>query len=553
MNHMMTRYLLWNFAGREGWTQDDGANIAPFNGIGNAFGKIFSIHFAGDMKDSLFALPLLFGLLGLYFHFKKDWKLASIFFILFLFMGYLTAFYQNQQQPQPRERDYFYVGAYFIFSLWIALGFRGLVDLIIEKVSDAGKQKAFIVGLLLIGFVAVPVNMVRANYFTHDRSNNWVPWDYSYNLLQSCAPNAVLFTNGDNDTFPLWYLQDVEGVRRDVKIVCLSLVNTPWYILQLKHNDPYNVGTIDLRMSDSQIEGIRPTEWNPRDITIPVPENVNTERMEITDSTIIKQGSLTWRMDNTVTYGNIKGIRVQDIMVREIIQSNNWKRPIYFAVTCSDDSRIGLDDYLKIEGMTLRLVPEKRNSVSEFVNQEALDKELLHENYGFSKDFKRGFKFRGLNDPTIFYDANHQRMLQNYRNGFLRLSLYYQEKGMNDKAIAVLDTMAIKMPRNVINLDYRILNEVGNIYSRAGAVDKYKSIATEVESEAKQALVDNPSDLSPYRVLMDVYGNQNDYRKLLNLWRKIEELYPQDPTVKENVQKYQHLVSMQDSAANSNK
>src|SRR5690606_39821899 len=152
--------------------------------------------------------------------------------------GYLTAFYQNQQQPQPRERDYFYVGAFFVFSIWIAIGLRGLIDLIREKIQNVTYRNAAAVAVLAFGFVLVPVKMVASNYFTHDRSENWVPWDYSYNLLQSCAPNSVLFTNGDNDTFPLWYLQDVEGVRRDVKIANLSLLNTDWYIEQLKIKNP---------------------------------------------------------------------------------------------------------------------------------------------------------------------------------------------------------------------------------------------------------------------------------------------------------------------------
>ncbi len=547
MNHMMTRYLLWNFAGRESWVQDAGPNIAPFNTIGNAFGKIFNIHFAGDIHDSLFGIPFLLGLIGLYFHFKKDWKLASIFFILFIFMSYLTAFYQNQQQPQPRERDYFYVGAYMIFALWIAVGLRGLIDLITEKISDLSKQKILIFALLLFSFAAVPLNMIRANYFTHDRSKNWVPWDYSYNLLQSCAPNAVLFTNGDNDTFPLWYLQDVEGVRRDVKVVCLSLVNTPWYIEELKNNDPYHVGTVNMRMSDSQIERIRPVEWQAQDITVPVPADVNTKGMDIQDSTIIKSGKLVFRMDPTLNFGNIKAIRVQDIMVKEIIESNNWKRPIYFAVTCSEDARIGLGDYLKIEGMAMRLVPEKRNQNVEFVNRPALEQELLHENFGYSKDFKRGFKFRGLNNPKIFFDDNHQRMLQNYRNAFIRLALYYENINQKDKAIAVLDTMQVKIPRNTINLDFRIYNEIGVIYLNAGEKDKYKKIADEVESEAQNALKENPSDLSPYRVLIDIYQNLGENRKLLDLWRHIQTMYPDDPTVKANVEKYQGIVAQQDS------
>jgi hypothetical protein len=117
MNHMMTRYWLWNFAGREGWRQDDGVDIAPFNGIGNALGVLIGkVRFADGIGNSLFAIPFLIGLLGIYFHFKKDWKMASVFMIMFILLGYLTAFYQNQQQPQPRERDYFYVGAFFVYS-----------------------------------------------------------------------------------------------------------------------------------------------------------------------------------------------------------------------------------------------------------------------------------------------------------------------------------------------------------------------------------------------------------------------------------------------------
>jgi hypothetical protein len=271
MNHMMTRYLLWNYVGREGWTQDEGANVAPFNDIGNIFGRVFAVNFDGSVEHSLFGIPFLIGLLGIYFHFRKDWKMASVFMIMFILMGYLTAFYQNQQQPQPRERDYFYVGAFFVYSIWIAFGVRGLVDLAQEKIKSVSVKNAAVAGILLIFFILIPVRMLQANYFTHNRSNNWVPWDYSYNLLQSCEPNAVLFTNGDNDTFPLWYLQDVEEVRRDVKIVNLSLLNTPWYIRQLKFNDPYGVGTVNIRLNETQITQLRPVQWEPRNVSINIP------------------------------------------------------------------------------------------------------------------------------------------------------------------------------------------------------------------------------------------------------------------------------------------
>jgi hypothetical protein len=253
MNHMKTRYLLWNFAGREGWSQDQGANIAPFNGVGNVFGKLIGVNFAGDVKDSLFGIPFLLGLFGIYFHFRKDWKMAAVFMIMFILMGYLTAFYQNQQQPQPRERDYFYVGAFFVYAVWIALGIRGFIDLALMKIKGDALRNAAVYGILAAGIVLVPVRMLQANYFTHDRSNNWVPWDYSYNLIAKLCSKWSTFYNGDNDTFPLWYLQDVEGVRRDVKVVNLSLLNTHWYVRHLKNNDPYNVGTVNIRIPDSRI------------------------------------------------------------------------------------------------------------------------------------------------------------------------------------------------------------------------------------------------------------------------------------------------------------
>jgi hypothetical protein len=393
--------------------------------------------------------------------------------------------------------------------------------------------------------------MLRANYFTHDRSQNWVPWDYSYNLLQSCAANAVLFTNGDNDTFPLWYLQDVEGVRRDVKVANLSLLNTNWYIEQLKSNDPYGVGTVNIRLNDDQINQLRPIQWEPQKVTIPVPRAGTQQALsdvyhtyDISDSSVMKQGSIQFTMKNTLTFGQVKAVRVQDLMVREIVEANNWQRPIYFAVTCSDDSKIGLQDYLKMEGMALRLVPEKRKAGVEFVNPEIMEAELK-ENPGYSKDYKPGFKFRGLNNPDIFFDDNHVRMTQNYRNAFMRLAIYDINTNQGQKAVATLDDMEKKIPRKNIPMDYEILFEVGNMYWNAGAQKQYKEIAGEVEKEALKRLEENPNDVqsyyNPYRILIETYENMKDYSSLLGIWQRLGTMYPNDPNVKANIAKYTSL------------
>ncbi len=553
MNHMKTRYLLWNFAGREGWVQDQGVNIAPFNGIGNVFGKLINIKFAGNVKDSLFGIPFLLGLIGIYFHFRKDWKMAAVFMIMFILMGYLTAFYQNQQQPQPRERDYFYVGAFFVYAIWIAICIRSLIDLAMTKITGDALRKATVYGILAFGVVLVPVRMLQANYFTHDRSNNWVPWDYSYNLLQSCAPNGVLFTNGDNDTFPLWYLQDVEGVRRDVKVVNLSLLNTDWYIRQMKHNDPYGVGTVNIRLSDVQISQIRPVQWTPQVINIPAPKQNQLlamddlkQNLNIQDSSIIQEGQITWTMNPTLSFGNIQAVRVQDLMVKEIIEANNWQRPIYFAVTCSDDSKIGMHDYLRMEGMAFRFVPERRRPGVEFIEPTVLQAQLI-ENPGYSKEYQPGFKFRGLNDPSVFLDDNHKRMTMNYRNAFLRMTLYYLNSGQNDLAVQTLDKMEEKMPRWNIEMDYGLLYEIGTLYQRAGGLEQYNNILKEVEAIAWEKLDKDPTDTqsmyNPYRLLLSIYESQANYKKLAEVWQKLGNLFPNDPNVRSNIELYQRLAA----------
>ncbi|HSP88931.1 MAG TPA: hypothetical protein VLN45_12420, partial [Ignavibacteriaceae bacterium] len=329
----------------------------------------------------------------------------------------------------------------------------------------------------------------------------------------------------------------------------LSLLNTDWYIRQLKHNDPYGVGTINMRMSDTQIEQIRPIQWNPQEVTIPLPQSMPEikdliQKYDIMDSTVINQGSIKFRMENTLTFGEVKAVRVQDLMVKEIIESNNWQRPIYFAATCSEDSKIGLQDYLRMEGMAFRFVPEKRKQGIEFINHELVSKQLK-ENPGYNKNYEAGFKFRGVNDKNIFFDENHRRLIQNYRNSFVRLTLYYINTNQNNLALQTLDLMEQKIPRDIRPMPFGLLYEISNLYYSAGAKDKYKEIAKELETEAYATLENNPQDIqsyyNPYRVLIDIYENTNDYANALKLWQRIEMQYPNDPSVKVNIEKYRKL------------
>lgn len=568
MNHMETRYMLWNYAGRESWTQDSGVDIGIFNGIANnTIGKIFNIRFAegGKGSASYFAIPFIIGLLGIYFHFRRDWKMASAFMVMFVFMGYLTAFYQNQQEPQPRERDYFYVGAFFVFSIWIAIGMKGLVEVTEGYLKEKTFSKAAAYAVLLLGVFFIPFTMARANWFTHDRSRNWVPWDYSYDLLQTCEPNAILFTNGDNDTFPLWYLQDVEGIRRDVRIVNLSLLNTRWYIKQLKNTEPYGTPKVPLSLTDEMIETIDPVQWEPQNVTVPVPQDVLSrytakgsdgmsiiEKYGMPDSNIVNRGSLVFRMNNTLAFGDVKAVRVQDLVVKDIVQSSKWQRPIYFAVTVSDDGKIGMQNHLMMEGLAYKLVPFRRKPGGEFLNEQKMRTNLFNENPSFSKTYKPGFKMRGMDDASIFFDENHERLMQNYRSSYMRLAVYYLYN-RQDRQLArqTLDAMEKKMPRSIRPLEYELLFELSSLYHAAGGMDVYRQMAGEVEKTALQQLEKNPTEVagyySPYRVLSEVYSNLGQYEKAADLFKRLKNYYPNEPSIDQEIQRFNALAARRDS------
>ncbi|MCE1188860.1 MAG: DUF2723 domain-containing protein [Ignavibacteria bacterium] len=557
MNHMMTRYILWTYGGRENWVQDAGPNVYPFNGIANTFfGKIFNLRFGGDAHNSFFGIPFLIGLIGIVYHFRKDWKTASAFMILFIIVSYLFAFYQNQQEPQPRERDKFLAPLGLVFAVWIGIGVSGLVDKARQLIKAPAINKLAPGFILILAFAFIPLRMVQANYHEHDRSKNWIPWDLAYNLLQSCAPNAILITNGDNDTFPLWFLQDVEGVRRDIRVVNLSLGNTPWYIYQLKNYEPYGTPKVKITIPDERMNenDLRPTQWEPTTLSIPVPRNFaqlslnyknpemkdkylalsgkkSFDEYDIKDSSVVREGKLTWVMPATLNYGDVKGIRVQDLLVKEIVENNNWERPIYFSVTCSEDCKIGLSEYLKMEGVAFRLVPERKPGDNEFMNESVMRKQLYDERDDYSKEYRPGFKFRGIASGELAMDDNQERLIQNYRNSFIRLALYYL-KNNNDqaKANATLELMEKKIPRNIVRIDHRLLFDIAGLYKQAGNEKEYNTILGEVEVEALKDLEQNPMDVNgyynPYNILLTIYEYRHETKKAVDLLNQLKKIDP---------------------------
>ncbi len=531
IDHMYNRYVEWNFIGRQSFDQDAGVNW-----------------------KELYGIPFFMGLLGLYLYFRKNWRMATVFLVLFVFMGYFIAFYQNQQEMQPRDRDYFYCGSYMIFALWIGLGVRGLIDLLEERLKKPALLRQATAGILLLSALVIPVRMAQVNYPSHDRSRNWIPWDFSYNLLQSCSPNSILFTNGDNDTFPLWYLQDVEGIRRDVRIVNLSLVNTPWYIRQLKSEEPYGTAKVKISYSDAEIDRLSPVQWQTQVRKIPVPTDV-AKSFGVTDSATLANGYITYTVANSVQYGGVKAVRIQDLMVIDIVEHNAWERPIYFATTCSEDTKNGLGDYLRMEGLASRLVPQKRRAETgvDYVNEPIMHRQLFDDSTSvFSTTYRPGMRFRGLNDPRVFLDENMQLMTRNYRSTYVRLALnYIYVDHTPSEAVTTLDRMEAVMPRAVNAMDFRMLFDVATLYQTAGASTKYTEYLKEAEQGALESLRKNPNDYTsfynPYRILTEIYERTGRYNKAADVLEGLLKVFPRNQQLMSEIQRYRRAAAVTDS------
>ena len=528
MDHMFQRYVAWNFIGKISSDQDAGVNWKGYFGI-----------------------PFFLGLFGLYTHFRKDWKMASVFLITFILMGYLITFYQNQQQPQPRDREYFYCGAYFVFALWIALGIKGLLNLVQEKIISPSAVKPAFIGVLVLSTLFVPARMLQLNYFTHDRSKNWVPWDFAYNMLQTCEQDAILFTQGDNDTFALWYMQDVEGVRRDVRIVNLSLVNTSWYILQMKNTPAYaEAKAVPMNKPDSYIKDIQPIAWEPRKVELPISKEMiqhfQEEKGVVLDSSIVNNGKITFLLPNTLQFGKTKALRVQDIAVYDIILANEWKRPIYFASTCSPDAKIGLEDYMWFKGLNWKLEPMKTSESNYGIDPLKLEANLMNEPSDFSKTAKYGYKFRELANPKVFFDENTLRIISNYRAAFRGLAAYYINVEKNpQKSMKVLDRMESLMPHTKIPYGWQSAWQMASFYHSLGRMDRVKDMATEIEPACLSLIEKGEGEMNsyynPYRALLDLYEMTKEQDKSLNILRKLAVLYPNDPNVKQRIQMLEQM------------
>ena len=426
INKMYIRYFLWQFVGMD----DDGDNW--------------------DVSQ-LYALPLILGMVGIYWHFKKDSKHALALLSLFLITGLILVLYLNQSDPQPRERDYTYVVSFFTFSFWIGMSYLALYDLFIKlKINFMQSYRSKML-LFLILVVLVPGQLLVKNYSSHNRGKRYFAWDYAYNMLQSCKPNAILFTGGDNDTYPLWYLQGVENIRKDVRIINLELLNTPWYIQQLRDLEP----KVPMNLQAKDITRLGFIPWKKKAVSLAVSKNIALEYGN--DYEYKKKGNysdppneINFEVAPTFNtpYGPVLCLR--DSMLLRILQANNWRKPIYFSASIPQRSYPNaLRSYLRMDGLVLELVPYKDWHLSPHI----IEKNLLTR-----------YRYRGLQQGNIYCDKTITAYTQNYRCAFLELAGYYAKNGDLIKLKNTLIEMEKKISTSALPWISRYLRLIRDSY-----------------------------------------------------------------------------------------
>ena len=531
IDHMYLRYFFWNFVGRISDQQD-----ADYVMLDKSESDIvnYKTGFADQFPVRFFALPLLFGLIGLFFHFKKDPKMALVYLAMFLLTGVLAAIAQNQQDPQPRERDYFYAGSFMVWCLWIGMGVMAVIDWVVKN-----KKSSLATGAVVaVSIVAVPFNMAYGGWNIHTRANNYIPFDYSYNILQSTEKDAILFTNGDNDTFPLWYLQDVEGIRRDVRVVNLSLGQTLWYVDQLKNRSPWGAKKLPLSFTD---ESLQTDEMNDRalkydigeaqQISIPVKRSILQKYTN--DTNLINAGTFRFTFTGQ-SLGQQEGknmyvFHVNHKLILDILKQTRFERPVYFATTVGPDVFVGLTKYLRYEGMALRICPVPVASTKTgILDVNVMEKCLLNidNSDNFSKDQKYGFKMRYLdNKKYVYYDEVHRRLMQNYRQLYMNFAAYSLEKSHNAKrAIAILDTMN----KYISPVRFPLYNDeeaqLALIYKEAGAKEQMRQWA-QMAIKSCNEIINNPK-LRRGRIERledEVRGRNGTYKSIAQAYMLIGE------------------------------
>ena len=501
-NHMYWRYFMWNFVGRQNDIQGHGEVeygnwISGIKFIDEArLGKQTDLpkSMENSGRTTFFFLPLILGLIGLFYHIKKDIKDSWVVFLLFFMTGLAIVIYLNQTPFQPRERDYAYAGSFYAFCIWIGIGVMGVMELL-QKIM---KNKMAVAVVAFVLCLSVPTVMAASGWEGHNRSNKTAALDWGKNYLKNLPENAVIFTRGDNDTFPLWYVQEVEGYRTDVRVCNYMLSSGYWYVHQMGRKQ-YESEKLPLSLTPEQYDnGVNepifihdifegPVELkdaiefiksdNPRTkIGLVSGDKVNylpTRHLKLTvdKEAVVRNGIVPENMKDKIVDEivweiptNISYLYKNDLMLLDFIATSNWSRAVYFTSLSDIENVLGVDKYLHQEGLAHRFMPVEATAYYKGAGGVFVDGsyELL-----MSDDIRWG----NLNEPGVAVDPESRRSVLFVKQAYMRLAQVLVNSGRKNEAVAVLDKCLEFFPNDKITYDI-LMTSYPEIYYASGAMDK---------------------------------------------------------------------------------
>lgn len=498
LGFMYFRYFMWNFAGRQNDIQGSGSVL---NGNWQSGLPFIDKYIVGPQKNLpksvkenkgrnfYYFLPLLLGCLGLYFQYKNDRRNFLVTALLFFLMSFALVIYLNEVPNTPRERDYVYVGSFYAFSIWIGFGVLFIYSALQKLMND----KKAVLAALIISTAASPLLLLAQNYDDHDRSGRYAARDLARNYLESCEKDAILFTHADNDTYPLWYCQEVEGIRKDVRVVVMPYLQAEWYIAQLKRKiyqnealkmtvplEKYQSGAVDYVYVVPKLE----TEQTLTDVLGFVGSDSSATKLAVGNQELISYIPVTKVRLATEGKESIhlelkqKTIYKGDLAFWDIISSNWGKRPICFT-SWADPEQYGLKDHLQFDGLVYRLSDQKTDSNS-ILTMGKVDTESL-----YSKLMAK-CNWDNLAEKDVYFDWHHRRMFgsMQIRNAFFRLAQKLTEEKKPLAALKVLDKASKTLSLDNWPADYQSIR-MAALYAENGKKElgetNFKELAYSLE------------------------------------------------------------------------
>lgn len=555
LGHMYFRYFMWNFVGRQNDIQGHGG---PLNGNWISGIPGFDKFRLGEnietmpdeiknhpARNTYYFLPLLLGIIGLLFHAYRNSKDFWIVMVLFILTGIAIVVYLNQTPIQPRERDYAYAGSFYAFAIWVGLG----VFAIIESSGKIFKNLPGSIVVTVLCLLLVPGIMANQNWDDHNRSGRYTARDLAYNYLNSCAPNAILFTNGDNDTFPLWYAQEVEGIRTDVRVVNLMLLNMDWYIDQMKRKayesdtlpismkpDQYQAGTRDMVYIHERFNQAFPAKEIVDFIADDDPatklETQSGKKLDyiptrnfilhVDSAKVIENGTVKVSdarlIENTIQ-GKISGNHMgkSDLIVFDILANNKWERPIYYVSTYHEGT-LGLENYMQLDGFAYRLVPIKTTGSA--YEKGRIDVDILYDK------LMNIFKYGRMNEPNVYLDNFHQRSFSivRLRFRFNRLANALIQENDTIRAEKVLDRIIELTPHDKLPYDM-FMPGIAESYYRINKPEKANEILTKMLDISESHLKYYTS--MPKRHMARIYSEIDYHLRVLGNISNLTQTYNQ--------------------------